>query len=144
MMVFADTSALFALLVHNDYMHVRARLNFEHFMENNTGLLTSSYVLLETLTLLQRRVSLEAVWDFHYKIMPLLEVVWADEDWHSRAFQRLQAERNRSVSLTDCLSFEIMEARGISTAFTFDKHFSERGFTMAAFHELDISRNTSE
>jgi predicted nucleic acid-binding protein len=141
MMVFADTSALFALLVQNDYMHVRARLNFEHFMENNTGLLTSSYVLLETLTLLQRRVSLEAVWDFHYKIIPLLETVWVDEGWHSRAFQRLQAERNRNVSLTDCLSFEIMEAREITTAFTFDKHFTERGFTLAAFHDLDTWRD---
>jgi predicted nucleic acid-binding protein len=137
MMVFADTSALFALLVRNDDMHGRARANFEHFMENNTGLLTSSYVLLETLTLLQRRVSLEAVWDFNHKIMPLLDVVWADEGWHSRAIQRLQAERNRSVSLTDCLSFEIMEAREIDTAFTFDRHFTERGFEMAAFHNLD-------
>ena len=29
MKVFADTSGLFALMVHNDYMHVRAKLNFE-------------------------------------------------------------------------------------------------------------------
>jgi uncharacterized protein len=140
MIVFADTSALFALLVHDDYMHVRARANFEHFIENNTLLLTSSYVLLETLTLLQRRVSLEAVWDFDRKLMPLLDIVWADEGWHTRAMQRLQAERSRSVSLTDCLSFEIMEAREITTAFTFDNHFTERGFEMAAFHDIDAGR----
>ncbi|AEB08313.1 type II toxin-antitoxin system VapC family toxin [Desulfobacca acetoxidans] len=112
MMVFADTSALFALLVHDDDMHGRAKANFEYFMANHTQLLTSSYVLLETLTLLQRRVSLESVWDFNHKIMPLLEVVWADAGWHSRAVQRLQVEKKRSVSLTDCLSFEIMEAWG--------------------------------
>jgi predicted nucleic acid-binding protein len=137
MIVFADTSALFALLVHDDYMYVRARANFEHFVENNTPLLTSSYVLLETLTLLQRRVSLEAVWDFNHKIMPILDVVWADERWHNQALQRLHAERSRGVSLTDCLSFEIMEARGITNAFTFDSHFTERGFEMVAFHDLD-------
>ncbi len=141
MIVFADTSALFALLVRDDYMYARARANFEHFVENNTVLLTSSYVLLETLALLQRRVSLEAVWDFNHKIMPILDVVWADEKWHARALRRLHAERNRSVSLTDCLSFEIMEAREITTAFTFDNHFPERGFTMAAFHDLDAVRN---
>lgn len=142
MMVFADTSALFALLVYDDYMHIRARLNFEHFVQSNTRLLTSSYVLLETLTLLQRRVSLEAVWDFSRKIVPVLDFVWVDEGWHSRAMQRLHVERNRSVSLTDCLSFEIMEAREITTAFTFDRHFTERGFEMAAFHDLDVDRNS--
>ena len=33
MIVFADTSALFALLVSDDYMHARARANFAHFIE---------------------------------------------------------------------------------------------------------------
>ena len=99
-------------------MHIRARLNFEHFVQSNTRLLTSSYVLLETLTLLQRRVSLETVWDFSRKIVPVLDVVWVDEGWHGRAMQRLHVERNRNVNLTDCLSFEIMEAREITTSFT--------------------------
>lgn len=137
MIVFADTSGLYALLVQDDHMYVRARKNFEHFARENTLLLTSSYVVLETLTLLQRRVSLDAVWDFNRKIFPLLDVVWADEDWHDRAVQRLQVERSRGVSLTDCLSFEIMEAREIRTAFTFDSHFPEWGFEIAAFHDLD-------
>jgi predicted nucleic acid-binding protein len=136
MIVFADTSALFSLLVRDDYMHIRARANFEHFMENNAVLLTSSYVLIETVTLLQRRVSLEAVWDFNRRIMPILDIVWADERWHTQAMQRMYAEGTRSVSITDCLSFEIMEAREITTAFTFDSHFTERGFEMAAFHDL--------
>lgn len=140
MIVFADTSALFALLVHDDGMHVHARASFGHFVEDNTLLLTSSYVLLETITLLQRRVSLEAVWDFNCKIMPIMDVVWADERWHARALQRLHTERSRSVSLTDCLSFEIMEARGITTAFAFDAHFTERGFKIATFHEAGADR----
>lgn len=140
MIVFADTSALFALLVRDDCMHIRARSSFEHFVENNTLLLTSSYVLLETITLLQRKVSLEAVWDFGHKIVPILDVVWADEKWHVRALQRLHAEKGRRVSLTDCLSFEIMEARGITTVFAFDAHFTERGFEVATFHEAGAEK----
>ncbi|MBM4287061.1 MAG: PIN domain-containing protein [Deltaproteobacteria bacterium] len=135
MLIFADTSALFALLVRNDLGHAAAKANFEDLMKQRARLLTSSYVLLETLTLLQRRVSLEAVFDFNHKFMPLLEVVWVDETWHARALQRLQAERSRSLSLTDCLSFEIMEAEEIDTAFSVDRHFSERGFKMAALQE---------
>jgi len=41
------------------------------------------------------------------------------------------------ISLVDCLSFEIMEAQEITYAFTFDKHFEDQGFTIAAFHDLD-------
>jgi predicted nucleic acid-binding protein len=47
MKIFADTSGLFALLVKNDYMYVRARENFQYFAENNVQLVTSSFVLVE-------------------------------------------------------------------------------------------------
>lgn len=33
----------------------------------------------------------------------------------------------------DCLSFEVMEARNLRTAFAFDKHFEELGFTWPYF-----------
>ena len=118
-------------------MHALAKRNFDHFAAHDVQLVASSYVLLETLSLLQRRVGMEAVWDFSRKLMPLLDVVWVDETWQRRALQRLHVERNRVVSLTDCLSFEIMEVREITTAFTFDAHFPERGFEIAAFHDLD-------
>jgi uncharacterized protein len=134
--VFADTSALFALLVSNDFMHIRAKLNFEYFARNNIQLITSSYVLLETLALLQRRVGMDAANDFDRKIVPVLEVVWVDAAWHRLAMQRLQIENSLQVSLTDCLSFEIMEKRDIACAFTFDKHFAERGFETAELHGL--------
>ena len=139
MKVFADTSALFALLVRDDFMHIRAKLNFEYFARNNIQLVTSSYVLLETLTLLQRRVGIDAAGDFDRKIVPVLDVIWVDEVWHDLGMRRLQIEKSRRVSLTDCLGFEIMEKRDIACAFTFDKHFMERGFEIAEFHDLPAS-----
>ena len=130
MIVFADTSALFALLVRDDAMHMHAKEAFARLAEQSAHLLTSSYVLVENTALLQRRIGLKAVHDFNARIVPLLEVVWADADWHARAVHRLLAQTDRAVSLVDCLSFEIMEARGISTAYTFDKHFDEEGFRL--------------
>ena len=138
MMIFVDTSGLFALLVKNDFMHVRAKLNFAYFAQHRLQLLTSSFVLVETTALLQRRVGLEAVHDFQSKIMPLLDMIWVSSDWYTRAIQRLFALNNRNISLVDCLSFEIMESREITHAFTFDKHFPENGFTIAAFHGPDV------
>jgi len=118
-------------------MHALAKRNFDHFAAHDVQLVASSYVLLETLSLLQRRVGMEAVWDFSRKLMPLFEVVWVNDTWQRRVLQRLHVERHRTVSLTDCLSFEIMEVREITTPFTFDAHFPERGFEIAAFHDTD-------
>jgi len=64
----------------------------------------------------------------------LIDVIWVDDKWHTRALQRLFATNNREVSFVDCLSFEIMDALEIDCAFAFDKHFEENGFSIAAFH----------
>ena len=106
MIVFADTSALYALMVRDDVNHERAKDLFKQYEEQDMRLLTSSYVLVETIALLQRRVGSLAVSDFQLKIFPLLEVVWVDEEWHGRAMQRL-AREGKKLSLVDCLSFEI-------------------------------------
>lgn len=137
MNIFTDTSGLFALLVKNDYMHIRARENFNYFAENNVQLVTSSFVLVETAALLQSRIGLACLRDFHSKILPLLEVVWIDDKWYARAVDRLFTQSKRAISLVDCLSFEIMEELEIQYVFAFDKHFEENGFTIAAFHSLD-------
>ncbi len=131
MIVFVDTSGIFAYLVQDDYMHVRAKAVFQSFAENNTQLLTSSYVLVETTALLQRRIGMDAVIDFHNKIQPLLDVIWVDEYWHTKAINRLITLNQKKVSLVDCLSFVIMDAREIGTAFSFDNHFEKNGFSLA-------------
>ena len=137
MLVFADTSALFALLARNDYMHVRAKAAFEYFRNHDTILVTSSYVLVETMALVQSRLGMDAAIDFHQKIEPLLEIVWVDNEWHSKAAQRLLAIRKNKVSLVDCLSFIIMEAREINIAYSYDKHFQEQGFTLITHGAYD-------
>ena len=128
MIVFVDTPALFALLAVNDAMHKKAGCNFVYCAEHDAQLVTSSYVLVETLALLQSRIGLQAVSDFQLKFLPLLEVIWVDGEWHNRAVQRLLSQGRRALSLVDSLSFEIMESLDIKKAFTFDKYFSEQGF----------------
>jgi uncharacterized protein len=90
---------------------MQAKEEFARLADQSAHLLTSSYVLVETTALLQRRVGLEAVHDFDAKIVPLLDIIWADAEWHTRAVRRLLAQSDRSLSLVDCLSFEIPELR---------------------------------
>jgi predicted nucleic acid-binding protein len=129
--VFADTSGLFAFLVRDDFMHGRARSIFQSFAKSDTRLLTSSYVLVETTALLQRRVGIDAVHEFNFTLLPLLDVVWVDEYWHERAINRLITSGHKKLSLVDFLSFVIMESRNIRAAFSFDTHFEKNGFLLA-------------
>jgi predicted nucleic acid-binding protein len=129
MKVFADTSGIFALLVGNDSMHRQARRAFADYSQHRAQLFTSSFVLVETTALLQRRIGLSAVRDLNTRILPLFDIIWTDKEWYARAVQRLFLEGRKDLSLVDCLSFEIMESYDISAAFTFDKHFDEFGFS---------------
>ena len=70
------------------------------------------------------------VLDFQNKIVPLLDVVWVDADWHKKVLNRLFMLNRKKISLVDCLSFVIMEAREIQTVFSFDEHFKENGFSL--------------
>lgn len=128
--VFVDTSALIALLVANDRQHVAARRVFDHLEAHELSLKTSSYVLVETCALLQRRVGLEAVAAVRRDLAPLLDVVWVDAPLHEAALARVLTEQRRQLSLVDCVSFEIMEGAGIEQAFAFDRHFEDAGFEL--------------
>ena len=130
--VFADTSALYALLDQNDRVHSAAAAVFEHIDHHTVHLVTSSYVLLETVSLAQARLGLAAVRTWRDVFQPLLEIVWIDAELHTRGLVALTAAGLRDISLTDWTSFEVMRARHITQAFAFDPHFSKQGFDLLA------------
>lgn len=139
MKVFLDTSALFAMLVKNDYMYIRAKDTFLKLMDRKDRLFTTNYVLLETLALLQARVSLEAARLFHHEFLPVISVVWIDESLHEAAFRRLELRGKHNLSLVDCASFVCMEKEAISCVFAYDEHFAGEGFTVIGKpDDLDI------
>ena len=128
-LVFVDTSALFAALVRNDVMHAQAAATLDRLLELGVDLHASSYVLLETLAILQSRVGLDAARSVEHDLRPLFQITWIDESLHDRAFRRLEMRARRDVSLVDCASFVVMEEIGITAAFAYDADFAEEGFT---------------
>ncbi len=128
MSLFVDTSAFFAVLDADDENHVAARHRWEDLLTQEVALVCSSYVLVETLALVQRRLGIPAVRVFQEDIMPVLNVEWVDESLHQVGIASVLAAARRGLSLVDCVSFEIMRRLGIKTAFVFDHHFEEQGF----------------
>jgi predicted nucleic acid-binding protein len=127
-LVFVDTSALYALLDKDDRFHHVAAAAFSHMSPDKTLMLTSSYVVLETLALLQTRLGLSAVTKWKTEFQGILEIVWIEKQLHEEALTALVAANTPTISLTDWASFLIMRERGIENAFSFDRHFARQGF----------------
>ena len=127
-MIFVDTSALHAVINPKGEDHPPAARVWKDLRTSGEGLLTTSYVVAEVISLAQRRLGLEAVRVLSDDILPLIEIVWIDADIHRAAIAALLAFGRRNLSLVDCTSFEVMRRRGLRTVFTLDKHFAEQGF----------------
>lgn len=130
MVVFVDTSAFYALMTLDDPNHRAALAQWDIWQKSDEipGLQTSNYVVLETISLIQNRLGLEAVRSFQGEIIPLITIQWATDSLHAQGVATLLAAKRRRLSLVDCMSFVIMRHFGIDTAFAFDRHFTEEGF----------------
>ena len=69
--VFADTSALLALLDAKDRNHARAERAFATLRSRRASLVSTSFVLVETYALVGQRLGLDAVHD-HWRSDPVL------------------------------------------------------------------------
>lgn len=57
-----------------------------------------------------------------------IELIEIDRDLFGRGWQYFKKYQDKSSSLTDCISFIVMEKRRIFTAITLDNHFLQAGF----------------
>lgn len=128
MNVFLDTSALFALLDQGDDNHQRAARAWVKILENSARLITSNYILVETVALLQSRLGIEAVRAFQTEMVPAIHIEYVDADLHRLGVASLLSAGKRKLSLVDCVSFDIMRRLGLNHVFTFDAHFRGQGF----------------
>jgi predicted nucleic acid-binding protein len=127
-MTFIDTAALFAVRDRDDADHLAAQETWARLFASDRELVTTSYVILETCALMQRRLGVESVRLLHEKIYPRLRVEWVDARVHEIAVTVLLSVGRRHLSLVDCVSFQVMRRLGINEVFTFDDHFREQGF----------------
>lgn len=130
MSVFADTSAFYALLVRNDEAHEAVRGAFAAVIAERRPLWTTSFVIVETMALLQHRIGLAAARDFDEDVLPAVRVRWVDENLYRLGTERLWREDRRHVSLVDCISLEFMRTQRLGTALAVDPHFAEAGFDL--------------
>ena len=130
-MVFADTSGFYAALDRNDPFHAEAARCFRQAKAEGWRLVTTNYVVHETWALVQNRLGWDAVDGFLDTLLPLCEMTWVDPALHQAATARCrQARLAGLLSLTDCVSFELMKQLGLTEAIARDKHFAREGIRL--------------
>jgi len=124
--VFADTFYFLALLNKNDEAHARA-LQYSAQIEQ---LVTTEWVLTELADglassrhrsmFLETRQELLADAD--------VQVIHLDMQLHEEGIRLYANRADKEWSLTDCISFVVMQREGIAEALTGDHHFEQAGF----------------
>ena len=124
--VFVDTGAWFAGMVPSDPQHRRI---LAWLKANPLPLVTTDYVVDETLTLLRARGEGARAVTLGRRLFDLdLANLWSVTPEHVRkAWELFRDQPRRRWSFTDCTSKVIMDESHIRKALTFDRHFVEFG-----------------
>ena len=120
-----DSSAVLALLDADDADHERAVAVAERIATHGRPSFITNYVEVETHALLLRKLgrTLAREWLLTGGL-PVLRVLPAEEE---RARAILARHLDKDWSLCDAISFALLDARGVRTAFSFDRHFRQYG-----------------
>ncbi len=128
--LFLDSAFSIALAAPNDQYHAKALSLAEGIESDDTRLITTRAVVIEIGNALARPryrqaaiALLEAL-----EADPRVEIVPASEQLCRRGFQLYRDRRDKGWGLTDCLSFVVMQERGLTEALTPDEHFQQAGF----------------
>ncbi len=125
-MKFADTGGWFALFVPDDLNHAAAAT---WFAQQRQPLLTTDYVVDETLTLLRSRGQSTAALALGQQFFggSFATIYYLTEDDIRAAWQVFSRYADKDWSFTDCTSKVVMEKLSITEAFAFDQHFRQFG-----------------
>jgi uncharacterized protein len=126
--IFIDTSAIIAFMNKDDEFYKDSFKIFSKLLEERAKIISSNYILLETMVILKNRIGIEAVKVLKNDILPVIKIFWIDEDIHNFCVNTQIAADRKKVSLVDYTSCEIMRRLNIRQAFTFDNHFKDMGF----------------
>ena len=126
---FADTSFWIALSSRRDQYHSQALTWHAAVMQAGSKIVTTEAILWEWLNALAdastRSVAAEGYRRAHADSR--VEVVPFEPELSAAAVSLFGSRTDKDWSLTDCLSFVVMQRRGIAEALTTDHHFEQAG-----------------
>lgn len=133
--VFVDTGAWVAVCVQRDNLHIQARQTFLRLVDARVRLLTSDFVVDETLTRLRYGSGHRAAMGFLHVLdqgiaARTASLVRVTEQQFQTGRDIFERHIDQKFSFTDCTSFAVARAEKVTEVFTYDHHFAVMGFVM--------------
>ena len=128
--LFLDASYVIALEASDDQNHKAASQHWRKILKAPPQLVTTSYVFDEVVTFFNSRGRHEKAVEVGRNLIQAdsIELIYVDEALFYEGWEYLQKHKDKTYSLTDCISFVVMKQGGIKAALTFDRHFTQAGF----------------
>ena len=126
--IFADTGYWIGLVNPRDQIHQKVIKITQQL--TSVRLLTTEMALVEMLNSFSDSPFRRAVAGMVLKLRNdgNVRIVPQTSEQFESALRRYKQAADKSWSLTDCASFQVMEAEQIQAALTHDQHFAQAGF----------------
>jgi predicted nucleic acid-binding protein len=126
---FADTFFFIALLFENDEAHAQAQALAGQL---SGRMYTTVWVLTELADAMSSPDHRKRFLPFLQFLRgnPLVTIVQSDQAIFDRGVALYDQRRDKDWSLTDCISFIVMQDHAIADALTGDHHFDQAGFNV--------------
>jgi len=101
-------------------------------LHRRTRIVTTQFVLLEAANFCRSPRDRQRFTVFVQALNtnPVTTVIPCSSTWFRRGLDRFASRLDKEWSLTDCISFVVMEDNRITEALTDDHHFDQAGFTV--------------
>lgn len=129
---FVDTAGWASLFVSTECYHPQAIAWFSQAREQGRELITTNYVLIELVALLNSPLRVPRPKLFLYvdaiRTAPYVRLIHVDPALDAAAWALLKSRADKTWSLVDATSFVLMQQLGVWEALTPDEHFEQAGF----------------
>ncbi|WP_103017567.1 type II toxin-antitoxin system VapC family toxin [Salinibacter ruber] len=128
--VFLDTGYVIALEAVDDQHHEEAIGHWRDAVPGLSTIVTTTYVFDEVVTFFNSRGRHRKAVEIGRRLREsqIAEIVQVGEGLFGAGWTRFQERPDKRYSLTDCISFVVMERREIGEALAFDRHFEQEGY----------------
>jgi predicted nucleic acid-binding protein len=125
--LFADTFFFFAFLNADDSAHREASTFYDAF---DGQLVTTEWILTEVADGLSGVSDRQVFIDFHRALRndSTVKIVPSSSELFAAGVELYATRPDKEWSLTDCISFVVMERETLTDALTGDRHFEQAGF----------------
>lgn len=130
--IFVDSFAWIAAINKSDNHHKASLKAIDGLLKKSLKLVTTNYVIIETINALSKADYRKAVIAFMDKLekSPSVEIIKITDEIYKNAWTLYQERMDKDWGITDCTSFEVMQMLDIKIAFTNDKHFEQAGYSL--------------